>query len=205
MRAGTYRISTDESTHREANVVRIDIFEQLFGGRRRLRLVPLATALALAAAAPVGAAGPDANGLISRQYQAESGDTATWARVAVRVGLTARRAGSHGDSTTYRRRNARYQLRSESLSSSARLPGYIVELERDMSAPISRYNRLQIAPRIRPGNAVTDEPRPISSDDARLLVRLGLGLGLAYIVFLAAWFWRTRNRTEDAAARVVRF
>jgi len=81
----------------------------------------------------------------------------------------------------------------------------MVNLERATSAPVPRYNRLQIARQIRRSDAVTQAPRAISSGDARLLLRLGLGLGLAYIVFLATWFWRTRNRTEGAAARVVRF
>jgi hypothetical protein len=40
--------------------------------------------------------------------------------------------------------------------------------------------------------------------DARLLLGLGLALGLAYLAFLVAWFWLTRNRTHGVA-RVVRF
>jgi len=40
--------------------------------------------------------------------------------------------------------------------------------------------------------------------DARLLLRLGIALGLAYLVFLVAWFWTTRDR-RHGVARVVRF
>jgi hypothetical protein len=206
MLRGTYRIRTAESEHRETNVVSTDTCAQPFGGRRRLRLVPLATAFVLAAAAPARAAVPTINRLISPQYQAKSGDTATTAGVAVVAGLTAHPAGRHGGSTiSYRTRNSRYQLQNASFLLVARSPGYVVNPERAMSAPIPPYNRLQIAPQISTRAAVTHEPRAISSGDARLLLRLGLGLGLAYIVFLATWFWRTRNRTEGAAARVVRF
>lgn len=179
---------------------------QLFGGRRRLRLVPLAAALALTAAAPAGAAVPTVNRLISPQYQAKSGDTATTAGVVVLHGLTAHRADPPGGSTTwYRTRNARYQLQIDSFLPSAQSPGHMVNWERATSASVPRHNGLQIAPQIRRNAAVTNEPRAISSGDARLLLRLGLGLGFTYIVFLAAWFWRTRNGTEGAAARVVRF
>ena len=184
-----------------------DTCGQLFGRRRRLRLVPLATALVLAAAAPAGAAVPTINRVISPQYQAKSGDTATTAGVAVLAGPTAHPAGRQGGSTiSYRTRNARYQLQNASFLPFTQAREYIVNAVRAMSAPISRYNRLQIPQQIRRSDdAVTHEPRAISSGDARLLLRLGLGLGIAYIVFLAAWFWRTRNRTEGAAARVVRF
>jgi hypothetical protein len=206
MRRGTYRISTGESGHREANVMSTDTCGQLFGGRRRLRLVPLATALVLAAAAPAGAAVPTINRLIPPQYQATSGDTATTAGVAVLAGLTAHRAGPPGGSTTwYRTRNARYQLQNASIQPSAQLARYMVNLGRATSTSVPRHNRLQIAQQIRRSDAVSHEPQAISSGDARLLLRLGLGLALTYIVFLAAWFWRTRNRTEGASARVVRF
>jgi hypothetical protein len=205
MRRGTYRISTTESRHREVNVQSADPCVQLFGGRRRLRLVPFATALVLVGAASAGAANPAKNRLISPQYRAKSGDTATMAGVAVLSGLTAPRAGPHSGSTTYRTQNMRYQLQNDSILRSVQLPGYRVSWERATSASIPRYNRLQIAPQIRRSDPVTQEPRAISSEDARLLLRLGLGLGLMYIIFLAAWFWRTRNRTKGAAARVVRF
>jgi hypothetical protein len=183
-------------------VANTDTQGQLFGGRGRRRLVPLATALVLVAAAPAGAT----NRLISAQYQAKSGDTATTAGVAVLAGLTAQGAGPLGASTTwYRTQNARYQLPRDSFISSAQSPGYMTNLERARSASVPRYNGLQIALQIHRSAAVTHEPRAISSSDARLLLRLGLGLGLTYILFLAVWFWRTRNRTEGAAARVVRF
>jgi hypothetical protein len=187
-------------------VVTTDTGMHVFGGRGRLRLVPLATALALAAAAPAGAAVPSVNRLISRQYQAKTGDTATATGVAVLAGLRARRAGPHGGpSTWYRTGNARYQLQINSFRLSGQSPGYIVNPKRVLPASIPRSTRLQIVRQIGGRDALGHEPRAISSGDARLLLRLGLGLGLAYIVFLAAWFWRTRHRTEGAAARVVRF
>src|SRR3954447_19363876 len=130
MRPGTYRISTGASEHREANVVSTDTCGQLFGGRRRLRLVPLATAFVLAAAAPAGAAVPTINRLIAPQYQAKSGDTATTAGVAVLAGLTAHPARRHGGSTiSYRTRNRRYQLQKASTRPSAQSARYMVNLE----------------------------------------------------------------------------
>jgi hypothetical protein len=81
----------------------------------------------------------------------------------------------------------------------------MVNLRRLISASVPRHNYLRSDRQISGRYALTHEPGAISSGDARLLLRLGLALGLAYIVFLAAWFWRTRNRTEGAVARVVRF
>jgi hypothetical protein len=188
------------------NVVSTDMREQLFGGRRRLRLVPLAIAVALAAAAPAGAAAPTANRLISPQYRAKSGDTATTAGIAVLAGLAAYRADPHGAAATwYRTLNRQYQLQRDSFLLSAQSLGYTLTQERAIAASVPPYNRLQIASRISRNDAVTRESRAISSGDARLLLQLGLGLGLAYVVFLAVWFWRTRNSTESAAARMVRF
>ena len=42
------------------------------------------------------------------------------------------------------------------------------------------------------------------SKDARRLLQLGFGLGLAYLVFLVCWFWATRNKPHGVG-RVVRF
>lgn len=188
------------------NVVSTDTCEQLLGGRRRLRLVPLAIVLVLAAAAPAGAAGSTENRLISPQYRAKPGDTATTAGIAVLAGLTAYRADPHGAAAAwYRTLNRQYQLQSDSFPLSTQSQGYARSPERAIAASVPPYNRLQIASRISRDDAATRESQAISSGDARLLVRLGLGLGLAYLVFLAAWFWRTRNSTESAAARMVRF
>jgi hypothetical protein len=46
-------------------------------------------------------------------------------------------------------------------------------------------------------------PQTKAAEKKRLLV-LGLALGLAYIAFLAGWFWKTRGRPHGAG-RVVRF
>ena len=206
MHWGTYRISTGESEHREANLVNTDTRGQLFGGRRRLRLVPLATALVLAATAPARAAVPTVHRLISPQYQAQSGDTAATAGVAVLAGLTAHPEGPHGGSNSWHgKRNARYQLQNAAFPTSAQSPEHIVNRERAMSEPIPSHNPWRIASQIGRSHAATQEPQAISSSDARLLLQLGIGLGLTYIVFLAAWFWHTRNRTKGAAARMVRF
>lgn len=187
-------------------MVRIDTRGQRFGGRWRLRLVSLATALVFAAAAPAGAAIPTVNRLISPQYQAKPGDTATAIRLAVVVARPAPRAGLHVGSTIwYRPRNVRYQLRGALLHPSHQSSRYVVNRYRAASRSISRDNRLRIAPQIGEGDAVTPERRPISSAEATVLLRLAFGLGLTYVLFLAAWFWRTRNRTEGAVARVVRF
>jgi hypothetical protein len=42
-----------------------------------------------------------------------------------------------------------------------------------------------------------------SSGRTRILVQLGIGLAIAYVVFLSLWFWVTRGRI--ARRRVVRF
>ncbi len=85
-----------------------------------------------------------------------------------------------------------------------------------MSPAFSAQNQVpkggQIAWWIAPSDAQDPGTKVISSAvrptgqvaDARILLRLGLALGLAYLVFLVAWFWTTRNRTHGAA-RVVRF
>jgi hypothetical protein len=58
----------------------------------------------------------------------------------------------------------------------------------------------------KPGRKLISSPvRPNERiADAKLLLRLGIGLGLAYVVFLVAWFWTTRDR-RHGVARVVRF
>ena len=85
-----------------------------------------------------------------------------------------------------------------------------------MSPRFSPQNRASKGDQIARWIALTDAQDPgtkvISSAvrptrqiaDARILFRLGLGLGLAYAAFLVAWFWTTRNRTHGVA-RVVRF
>lgn len=206
MCAGTYRINTTETEHREVKVMTIDIDVHACGGRRRLRLAALTTALALCTAAPASAAGPAVNRLISWQYQAKSGDTATMAGIAALAGPRAHRSGSHGLSTTqYLARNSRYQFQSPSIPFSAQSPGYVVNPQRAISVSVPLNIHLRSGRQISGRDALTHDPRAISSGDARLLLRLGLGLALAYLVFLAVWFWRTRNSTEGAAARVVRF
>lgn len=47
------------------------------------------------------------------------------------------------------------------------------------------------------------EPRSPAAD-TRMLLELGLGLGFAYVAFLACWFWKTRDRPHGVG-RVVRF
>jgi hypothetical protein len=37
--------------------------------------------------------------------------------------------------------------------------------------------------------------RSADESDRRLMLRLGLGLGAAYLVFLVAWVWATRVRS----------
>jgi len=96
-------------------------------------------------------------------------------------------------------------LQSVSFTPSFRLSRYIVNSQSAISAPVPLDNYPQSGRQISGRYALTRDPQAISSGDARVLLRLGLGLGLTYIVFLAAWFWGTRNRTEGAVARVVRF
>lgn len=54
-----------------------------------------------------------------------------------------------------------------------------------------------------PARQSLSEPQAHAADKKRLL-QLGLALGLAYVVFLAGWFWKTRGG-RHGIGRVVRF
>jgi hypothetical protein len=131
------------------------------------------------------------------------------AGLAARQGLSARQARSAPLSATwYRMQKSRYQLHQRS-------PQEMGDPLGAMALPFLRDNLEskvdQIGQQIGRRNAQANGPKVISSAgrpteqvaDARLLLRLGLALGLAYLVFLVAWFWTTRDRTHGA--RAVRF
>jgi hypothetical protein len=109
----------------------------------------------------------------------------------------------------YRVRKARYQWRYG-------IQHAIRAIQNTMPSVLFLANRDrkpdQIITQTARGGAQSQHPRLISSAvrpndrvaDARLLLRLGLALGLAYLVFLVAWFWGTRDR-RHGVERVVRF
>jgi hypothetical protein len=128
--------------------------------------------------------------------------------------------------TWYRSQNAQYQLYEILQYQFHRLSAAHLRGDAALSSPempsLRTSNRSLIVKTIAPWIVQTDArsraPGVISSTvrptapksgreqvaDARLLLRLGLALGLAYVVFLVAWFWSTRHRTHGVA-RVVRF
>jgi len=108
----------------------------------------------------------------------------------------------------YRTQKSRYQLHQRSPQEmgdrlSAMAPPFLGD---NLESKVD-----QIGQQIVQRDVQANGPKVISSAvrpteqvaDARLLLRLGLALGLAYLVFLVAWFWTTRDRTHGA--RVVRF
>jgi hypothetical protein len=40
------------------------------------------------------------------------------------------------------------------------------------------------------------QPSEPQGDDRRLMFRIALGLGVAYVVFVACWLWATRLRSR---------
>jgi len=109
----------------------------------------------------------------------------------------------------YRKQITRYQLHQTSRISITRLRSPIPSSFLDQTLG-SKFN--QIIKQIDGGETQAHGAKVISSPvrpteglaDARLLLGLGLALGLAYLAFLVVWFWLTRNRTHGVA-RVVRF
>jgi hypothetical protein len=107
----------------------------------------------------------------------------------------------------YRLRNARYQWRNEIRQKIRAQQNTTISASVDINwrwklDPIAAQTGQRDAqsqhPRLIPGAV-----RPNVADD-RLLLRLGLALGLAYLVFLVAWFWGTRDR-RHGVERVVRY
>ena len=74
-----------------------------------------------------------------------------------------------------------------------------------MTAPISSDNALEM-PRIGAGKdqlelvgeteAVQYQKAESQSEDRRLMLRIAVGLGLAYVGFVACWIWVTRLRSR---------
>ena len=129
--------------------------------------------------------------------------------LVARPPLSARQARTPLSAAWYRTQKSRYQLNQGS-------PQEISDLISAMVPPFLRGNLDpkvdQIGQQIARRDAQVNGPKVISSAvrpteqvaDARLLLRLGLALVLAYLVFLVAWFWTTRDRTHGVT-RVVRF
>ena len=132
------------------------------------------------------------------------------AGLAERQGLSGRqRRTAPLSAAWYRTQKSRYQLHQRSPQEmSARLSVMVPPFLRDNLEPKVDQIGQQIVQR----DAQANGPKVISSAvrpteqvaDARLLLRLGLALGLAYLVFLVAWFWTTRDRAHGVA-RVERF
>ncbi len=204
-----------------------------FGGRGRLRLVTLAAAsacLALSVAIPaaealvspqyqakttdtgpkVGAAGPAADPSGGGVADVAAGSDSQGRLTQFGSSLV----GGHLPNTPstvvwYRTQNTRYQLHQRSSQRGG-------ARQSDMSLSFVRWNgdsktnRIdrQIVLNVTQAHGSKVISSAVHSNeqvaDARLLLRLGIALGLAYLVFLVAWFWTTRDR-RHGVARVVRF
>jgi hypothetical protein len=132
------------------------------------------------------------------------------AGLAARQGLSGRQGHTAPLSAAwYRTQKSRYQLHQRSSQEiSDRVSAMTPPFLRDtLDSKVD-----QIGQQISQRDAQANGPKVISSAvrpteqvaDARLLLRLGLALGLAYLVFLVAWFWTTRDRAHGVA-RVERF
>jgi hypothetical protein len=76
---------------------------------------------------------------------------------------------------------------------------------REKSAHLSSENvleiRLKSAQEVRPDlrrqtEAAQYQPSESQLEDRRLMFRIALGLALAYVIFVAGWFWATRLRSR---------
>lgn len=65
------------------------------------------------------------------------------------------------------------------------------------SLEIPRNSDLEVHPDLL-GQTEAEQYQPSESqhDDRRLMFRVALGLGVAYVVFLACWLWATRLRSR---------
>jgi hypothetical protein len=97
-----------------------------------------------------------------------------------------------------------YHSRQMTVSRTA-FPVVSVSKSEAMSAPFSSDNALEI-PRNEAGKgqaelvgeteAVQYQKAESQHDDRRLMLRIAVGLGLAYVGFVACWIWVTRLRSR---------
>jgi hypothetical protein len=97
-----------------------------------------------------------------------------------------------------------YHDRQMAVSNTA-FPVVSVSKSGAMTAPISSDNALEM-PRIGAGKdqlelvgeteAVQYQKAESQSEDRRLMLRIAVGLGLAYVGFVACWIWVTRLRSR---------
>ena len=185
--------------------------ERLRTAPKRGPLVVIGCCVALGGATPAlaVASGPTSavGGPISARYQAIRCDTAPWgdsARVA--VGADSALAAAHTGFPALRGRFpsrescsaiTRYQLRKV-VSNSQR----IVSLEL-LATPAQYIARTHVNTSRYISSVPSQETAPISPTDARRLFQLAVALAAAYVLFLAAWFWGTRERRSrfGSAAR----
>ena len=132
------------------------------------------------------------------------------------AGLAARQGPSPRQARTaplsaawYRTQKSQYQLHQRSPQEMGdRLSATASPFLRDNVEPKVDQIDQQIVQRDAQANGskvISSAVRPTTQvADARLLLRLGLALGIAYLVFLVAWFWTTRDRAHGFA-RVERF
>lgn len=65
------------------------------------------------------------------------------------------------------------------------------------SLDIPRNSDLEVRPYLLgETEAAQYQPSESQHDDRRLMFRVALGLGVAYVVFLACWLWATRLRSR---------
>jgi hypothetical protein len=203
------------------------------GGRLCLAgLAGVGACVALSAAAhagvkPLDTALPTSRTLISPQYQAKKSDTAAGIGTPVpaadplgggapRVAAGAdqgRRPGkpagyveysvvsARAETGWYRARELQYQLFTPI---SPFLGNTIVSAQFNSFKPILKSTNQSIVGQMTKEKVISNSARGRDPQDARELLQLGVMLALAYVLFLAFWFWKTRHRPHGAR-RVVRF
>jgi hypothetical protein len=179
-----------------------DTAKRLSAVLKRGPLVVIGCCVALGGAAPARAAvsGPirASEGLVSGRYQVVPCDTAaTGALDRMAVGRrTALAVGNPGfpalgagfSSGESRQGNTRYQLRN--VISNSRW-AVLIEIPAATARSAVRTcvdNTGQIS------RASSKTTAPSAPSDARRLFQLAVALAAAYVLFLAAWFWGTRER-----------
>jgi hypothetical protein len=184
--------------------LRHDSPAERFGmARKRGAVLVIASCAFLAAPAAASAAKPSSEGVVSPRYQAVSCDTAASVELA----------GSRAAAT-----DPMFGQHPRILASFLAFPA------QERRETLFRYqshraisNNRGIVPSVFLPNSVRRTPRTcadtanwtpdtvigrISPVEARVLLQLGIAFAAAYVLFLAVWFWSTRDRRSRVGSAV---
>lgn len=179
--------------------------------RKRWPLVVIGCCLVLGGTTPASAALPGARtasmGPISGRYQTILCDTAPWSSSArvpgdantalAAAGLVFSASGDRFRSRETRMAITRYQLRTVISDNRWIVSNQIPFTTVRSTAGTCVNNGNRISP------ASSSKTASTGTTDARRLFQLAVGLAAVYVLFLAAWFWGTRERRSrvGSAAR----